>query len=79
MPQINDKALSRAQSVGTWLVAVGLLIYEGLSRHFADQSGLALLGGLLGLPVIANFEKNRRAAKKDGDKDSDEKDDDDSS
>lgn len=53
------------QALGTWAVAIGLLIFEGVNRHFVDQSGLALLGGLLGLPVIVNFDRNRR--KRNGD------------
>lgn len=48
------------QAVGTWTVAIGLLIYEAIGRHFVDQGGLAILAGLLGLPVIINVERQRR-------------------
>lgn len=62
MPKLplNDDRWPSYQAIGTWVVAIGLLIYEGLSRHFVDQSGLALLGGLLGLPVIVSFDRKRR-------------------
>ena len=48
------------QSIGTWMLAVGLLSYEAVVRHFQDSGGLTLLGGLLGLPIIRAFEENRR-------------------
>lgn len=70
--EFNDRSLSRIQSVGTWVVAIGLLVYEGVARHFVDQSGLALLGGLLGLPVIVSYDRHRRSqAANKGDTDGD--------
>lgn len=55
-----DDSWASIQSLGTWAIAIGLLVYEGVARHFTDQAGLALLGGLLGLPVIVNFDKKRK-------------------
>lgn len=62
----NDNNWARWQALGTWACAIGLLVFEGVGRHFADQYGIALLGGLLGFPVIVNFDRQRRNGKSDG-------------
>lgn len=48
------------QSVGTWAVALGLTVYEGVVRHFADQAGVWFLGGLLGLPIAVAVDRKRK-------------------
>jgi hypothetical protein len=37
-----------------------LLLAEGLNRHFIDQGALPFVGMLLGVPIVANYERNRR-------------------
>lgn len=57
----------RFQSAATWVVALGLLVYEGVARHFVDQYGIALLGGLLGLQPVLNHDRKRRDKNGNGD------------
>lgn len=56
------------QAIGTWTVAMVLILAEGLNRHFIDQGALPFAGMLLGVPIVANYERNRRRRRDDDDK-----------
>lgn len=48
------------ERIGSWGIAMVLLLYEGFGRHFLDQGALPFVGILLGYPIVSTYERNRR-------------------
>lgn len=62
----NEDSWPLYQAIGTWTVAIVLLVIEATTRHYQDTAALPFLGGLLGLPVVINADRARRERKRDG-------------
>ena len=65
----NEDSWPLIQSMGTWLLAVVLSLYEGLVRHGQDSALVTFCGGLLGLPVIQAYERRRQRERRGRDDD----------
>lgn len=54
------------ERMGSWGVAMVLILFEGFSRHFIDYGMMPVVALLLGYPVVSGYERSRRRGR-DGD------------